>query len=46
MYQRGNWIGLRSIRMEKKTLRKGKERKEEYRYYISLGEDIELFSRQ
>ncbi len=32
--------------MEKKTLRKGKEGKEEYRYYISsLGEDIELFSR-
>ena len=24
----------------------GKERKEDYRYYISLGEDIELFSRQ
>ena len=46
MDERGKWKGLKSIGMEKKTLRKGEEEKEEYRYYISsLGEDIELFSR-
>ena len=46
MYQSGDWKGLKSIGMEKKTIRKGEEGKEEYRYYISsLGEDMELFSR-
>ncbi|GFI46449.1 hypothetical protein IMSAGC019_01763 [Lachnospiraceae bacterium] len=46
MQQRGKWKGLKSIGMEKKTIRKGEEGKEEYRYYISsLGEDIGLFSR-
>ena len=43
---RKQWKGLRSIGMEKKTIQKGDEEKEEYRYYISsLSEDIELFSR-
>lgn len=46
MHQRGSWKGLKSIGMEKKTIRKGETEKEEYRYYISsLGEDIGLFSR-
>ncbi len=46
MYQKKQWKGLKSIGMEKKTIRKGETEKEEYRYYISsLCEDIELFSR-
>ena len=46
MPQKGEWKGLKSIGMEKKTLkRKGKE-ETEYRYYISsLRTEIELFSR-
>ena len=46
MHQKSRWKGLKSIGMEKKTIRKGEIQKEEYRYYISsLCEDIELFSR-
>lgn len=46
MHQKKQWKGLKSIGMEKKTIRKGETEKEEYRYYISsLCEDIELFSR-
>ena len=46
MYQKKQWKGLKSIGMEKKTIRKGETEKEEYRYYISsLCEEIELFSR-
>lgn len=46
MHQKKQWKGLKSIGMEKKTIRKGEREKKEYRYYISsLGEDIELFSR-
>lgn len=46
MQQKSQWKGLKSIGMERKTIRKeGKEQKE-YRYYISsLPEEIELFSR-
>lgn len=46
MHQKKQWKGLKSIGMEKKTIRKGGTEKEGYRYYISsLCEDIELFSR-
>ena len=46
MQWKTQWKGLKSIGMEKKTIRKGETEKEEYRYYISsLCEDIELFSR-
>ena len=40
------WKGLKSIIMERKTLKKGKTERVEYRYFISsLKEDIELTSR-
>ena len=46
MNQKKQWKGLKSIGMEKKTIRKGETEKVEYRYYISsLAKDIELFSR-
>ncbi|MCR2048214.1 ISAs1 family transposase [Acetatifactor muris] len=46
MYRKKEWKGLKSIGMEKKTIRKGETKKEEHGYYISsLMEDIELFSR-
>lgn len=46
MNQKKQWKGLKSIGMEKKTIRKAETEKVEYRYYISsLEEDIELFSR-
>jgi predicted transposase YbfD/YdcC len=46
MHQKKQWKGLKSIGMEKKTIRKGETEREEYRYYISsLLEDIELFER-
>lgn len=44
--QKKDWFGLKSIGMEKKTLKKGEKTTEEYRYYISsLKPDIALFSR-
>ena len=44
--QKGVWKGLKSIIMEKKTLKKGERERVEYRYFISsLPEDIELTSR-
>lgn len=45
--QKKDWKGLKSIGMERKTIRaEGKPEKKEYRYYISsLKEGIELFSR-
>ena len=44
--QKGAWKGLKSIIMERKTLKKGKTERVEYRYFISsLKEDIELASR-
>ncbi len=46
MPEKKQWKGLKSIGMEKKTIRKGDTEKEDYRYYISsLRDDIELFSR-
>lgn len=46
MPQRTQWKGLKSIGMEKKTIRRGGTEKTEYRYYISsLAEGMELFSR-
>ena len=44
--QKKQWKGLKSIGMERKTIRKDEKESMEYRYYISsLPEDIELFSR-
>ena len=46
MPQKGNWKGIKSIGMERKTIQKGETERTEYRYYISsLPEEIELFSR-
>ena len=46
LHQKKQWKGIKSIGMEKKTIRKGNEEKEKYRYYISsLSEEIDLFSR-
>ena len=46
MEQKKEWKGLKSIAMEKKTLKKDGIEKEEYCYFISsLKEDIELISR-
>lgn len=46
MPQRKEWKGLKSIGMEKKTLRRKEKEETEYRYYISsLGTETELFSR-
>lgn len=43
---RKQWKGLKSFGMVHKTLTKGDEREEEYRYYIcSIGEDAEEFER-
>ena len=44
--QKGAWKGLKSIIMERKTIKKGNKERVEYRYFISsLKEDIELASR-
>ena len=44
--QKGAWKGLKSIIMERKTIKKGNKERVEYRYFISsLKEDIELTSR-
>ena len=46
MEQKKQWKGLKSIGMERKTIRREGKEEREYRYYISsLGEEIELFSR-
>lgn len=46
MIQKKNWKGLKSIGMEKNTLKRDGKETTEYRYYISsLGQDMELFSR-
>lgn len=46
MGQKKQWKGLKSIGMERKTIRREGKEEREYRYYISsLGEEIELFSR-
>ena len=40
------WMGMKSIGMEEKTIRKGGFETKEYRFFISsLNENIELFSR-
>lgn len=44
--EHSKWKKLNSIGLVKKTIRKGKEKREEYRYYISsLFLNIELFSK-